>query len=47
MKKHTKIKLKNPMAYLLKKRQYQSKIVKNKKRKLIDKVFNKMINDIE
>ena len=35
------------MAYLLKKRQYQSKIVKNNKRKLIDKVFNKMINDIE
>ena len=33
------------MAYLLKKRQYQSKIVKNKKQKLIDKVFNKMIND--
>ena len=35
------------MAYLLKQKQYQSKIVKNKKQKLIDKVFNKMINDIE
>ena len=47
MNKHTKKKLKNPMAYLLKQKQYQSKIVKNKKQKLIDKVFNKMINDIE
>ena len=35
------------MAYLLKKRQYQLKIVKNKKRKLLDKLFNKMKYDIE
>ena len=30
------------MAYLLRKRQYQLKIVKNKKRKLIEKMFDKM-----
>jgi len=42
MKKHTNKKSKNPMAYLLRKRQYQLKIVKNKKRKLIEEMFDKM-----
>ena len=35
------------MAYLLRKRQYQLKIVKNKKRKLLEKLFDKMKYDIE
>ncbi len=35
------------MAYLLRKRQYQLKIVKNKKKKLIEKLFDKMKYDIE
>ena len=47
MKKHTKRKSKNPMAYLLRKRQYQLKIVKNKKRKLLEKLFDKMKYDTE
>jgi hypothetical protein len=47
MKKHTKIKLRNPIALLLRKRQYQLKIVKSKKKKLIEKLFDKMKYDIE
>ncbi len=35
------------MAYLLRKRQYQLKIVKNKKRKLIEEMFDKMKNGTE
>ncbi len=35
------------MAYLLRKRQYQLKIVKNKKRKLLEKLFDKMKYDTE
>ena len=35
------------MAYLLRKRQYQLKIVKNKKRKLIEEMFDKMKYGIE
>ena len=35
------------MAFLLRKRQYQLKIVKNKKKKLIEKLFDKMKYDIE
>ena len=35
------------MAYLLRKRQYQLKIVKSKKKKLIEKLFDKMKYDIE
>ena len=47
MKKHINKKSKNPIAYLLKKRQYQLKIIKNKKRKLIEEMFDKMKYDIE
>ena len=35
------------MAYLLRKRQYQLKIVKNKKTKLLEKLFDKMKYDTE
>ena len=35
------------MAYLLRNRQYQLKIVKNKKRKLMEKLFDKMKYDTE
>lgn len=35
------------MAFLLRKKQYQLKIVKNKKKKLIEKLFDKMKYDIE
>tara|TARA_Y100001938_G_C7731726_1_gene254977 strand:- start:347 stop:490 length:144 start_codon:yes stop_codon:yes gene_type:complete len=47
MKKHTKIKSRNPIAQILQRKQYHLKIVKNKKKKLIEKLFDKMRYDIE
>ena len=43
MKKHTKIKSRNPIAQMLMKKQFQSRIVKNKKPKLIEKYLDNKI----
>ena len=46
MKKHTKIKSRNPIAQMLMRKQFHSKIVKSKKPKLIAKYLdNKMKYD--
>ena len=41
------VKSRNPIAQILQRKQYHLKIVKNKKKKLIEKLFDKMRYDIE
>jgi len=47
MKKHLKIKSRNPIAKRLQTKQFHSKIIKQNKKSLLQKVFDKMKYDIE
>ena len=47
MKKHTKIKFKNPIAKSLRTKKFHLRIVQQNKKSLLDKVFDKMKYDIE